>query len=723
MAPADQTPTTGIPNADKVIKLALAYGLTVTMKTTQHENRTHYRVRFAIPVPVAHVGTELGRAIAADTLTVLWTKPLGKGARGRFEQATMESSLEPIELRTLRLVTEAVELLGRDSVKFARDAAPLPEDVVDAPHALYVDGVLKIKVVPAANVRRVVSNRRFRGWLIHQDDQGAICCDNRRWVPTDPRHAAAPLQAIDPTDQTKPAMVAPRSERVKVGELKVGDKFVTRCAWTVRAIDGGTFTVVSNEGQEVTQTVPKDTIVLRTRRAPERQHVRVVNGGAPELVSSREALAEINHAMMDGKRDVREMSAARSSARIAYKDPARGTVDLRPAGNGPAQDDRAAALLGAGEHWEQRFNVFGEEPKTQSINRAAALDLVRWAIGEDWQAYRPQDDSGVNLENPTGESSYNLRPTTAENPPVAAPLKDTREADRIRAAGRQAYAYGVRLEAQQAGTNEVIEERARAALLKAGYAEAADGTEGFRFHTTHLAVCVRGVGAEGNDLPLLADTCALDLEDQGWFTAPVNNQGMRLVRLTPPMDQAQGIVEEGKRRSIASAHDQALAENARREAPAAQEPQNLTDWERETLTRTQEAPAAPRDTTADENAAQEPPERPAVDHAPGDLHAVLLATADLMDQDNERTRALYGAPAGICVGTTLGFIRAAVSSLRGDFDTMWPRIAGEQSLAAADAWARVGTELSNRAFGLLFPEGARSRPVTAEEVRAAAERH
>lgn len=42
-------------------------------------------------------------------------------------------------------------------------------------------------------------------------------------------------------------------------------------------------------------------------------------------------MAEINHAMMGGKKDVREMSAWQSSARITYKDPARGTVDLRPA--------------------------------------------------------------------------------------------------------------------------------------------------------------------------------------------------------------------------------------------------------------------------------------------------------------------------------------------------------------------------------------------------------
>jgi hypothetical protein len=37
-------------------------------------------------------------------------------------------------------------------------------------------------------------------------------------------------------------------------------------------------------------------------------------------ISVREALAEVNHAMMDGKRDVRSMSSGRTQHNIEYKD-------------------------------------------------------------------------------------------------------------------------------------------------------------------------------------------------------------------------------------------------------------------------------------------------------------------------------------------------------------------------------------------------------------------
>lgn len=248
---AAQTPSTGIPNADELITLALAFGLTVTVETKQRDTLTSHVVRISIPVPVAYAGTELGRAIANSTVTMLWTKGTRKGARGRLDDATAWSADDHRKLRTLRLVTACVESLGRDSNRYAREAAPLPEDVVDAPHAVFVDGRQVHAGIPAAHVRTIVKNRRFRGWLVHQDDENAICSDDRRYVPV--------------------------------------------------------------------QLAP----------AEERQHVRTANGTAA-LVNSRDALAEINHAMMDGKRDVREMSAARSSAHIVYRDE-RGTVDLRPA--------------------------------------------------------------------------------------------------------------------------------------------------------------------------------------------------------------------------------------------------------------------------------------------------------------------------------------------------------------------------------------------------------
>ncbi|QDN64367.1 hypothetical protein [Streptomyces sp. S1D4-14] len=42
--------------------------------------------------------------------------------------------------------------------------------------------------------------------------------------------------------------------------------------------------------------------------------------GVTTHVSIREAMAEVNHAMMDGKRDVREMSSGRDRHWIDYKD-------------------------------------------------------------------------------------------------------------------------------------------------------------------------------------------------------------------------------------------------------------------------------------------------------------------------------------------------------------------------------------------------------------------
>ncbi|MER7377153.1 hypothetical protein [Streptomyces lanatus] len=253
---------TGIKNADELITLAAAFGLTVTVETTDRETLTSYVVRFAIPVPVAYAGTELGRTIAGDTMTLLWTKAKKKGARGCLVDATVWSVVSHRKLRTLREATAAVETLGHNSAKYARDAAPLPEDVVDAPHALYIDGKLRKEGIPAERVRTFVKNRRFNGLVTHQDDDGGIVCDNRRYVPV--------------TTEPAPAEEAPAPA------------------------------------------------------AEERMHVRIANGGSPELLDSRDALDEINHAMMDGKRDVREMSEGRGNARIVYRDQ-RGTVELRRA--------------------------------------------------------------------------------------------------------------------------------------------------------------------------------------------------------------------------------------------------------------------------------------------------------------------------------------------------------------------------------------------------------
>ncbi|MET8608925.1 hypothetical protein ABZV92_35875 [Streptomyces rubiginosohelvolus] len=276
-----ETPKTGIKNADELITLAVAFGLTVTVETTDRDTLTSYVVRIAIPVPVAYAGTELGRTIAGDSVALLWTKAKKKGARGCLVDATVWSAADHRKVRTLRAINAAIDTLGHASAKYARDAAPLPEDVVDAPHAVFVDGHQVHAGIPAEHVRTIVKNRRFRGWTFHQDDENAICIEGRRYVPVQPA----------PAEETP----APAAD--------------------------------------------------------ERQHVRITNDGPAEIIPTREALDEINAAMMqpEVKRTVKRMSASQSTAHIVYRDGR--TVYLRPATPGdvfptPAERPTDAELTG-----------------------------------------------------------------------------------------------------------------------------------------------------------------------------------------------------------------------------------------------------------------------------------------------------------------------------------------------------------------------------------------
>ena len=67
-----------------------------------------------------------------------------------------------------------------------RPVPPTVDDVVDAPHALFVSGELKHEGLPADRIRRCVSNLRFQRKAFTQDTNGAICVDNRRYVPQPP---------------------------------------------------------------------------------------------------------------------------------------------------------------------------------------------------------------------------------------------------------------------------------------------------------------------------------------------------------------------------------------------------------------------------------------------------------------------------------------------------------------------------------------------------------
>ncbi|MCX5182583.1 hypothetical protein [Streptomyces sp. NBC_00268] len=59
----------------------------------------------------------------------------------------------------------------------------LPDDVVDAPHTLFIDDRQIRTGIPAERVRKIVNVRRFAGRPTHQDGDKAIVCDSRRYVP------------------------------------------------------------------------------------------------------------------------------------------------------------------------------------------------------------------------------------------------------------------------------------------------------------------------------------------------------------------------------------------------------------------------------------------------------------------------------------------------------------------------------------------------------------
>jgi hypothetical protein len=64
-----------------------------------------------------------------------------------------------------------------------QDSRPTTDDVRDVPHALYVNGALRFEGLTASRVRMFVGNLRFQRKDFHQDAEGAICVENRRYVP------------------------------------------------------------------------------------------------------------------------------------------------------------------------------------------------------------------------------------------------------------------------------------------------------------------------------------------------------------------------------------------------------------------------------------------------------------------------------------------------------------------------------------------------------------
>lgn len=102
-----------------------------------------------------------------------------------------------------------------------------------------------------------------------------------------------------------------------------------------------------------------------------------------------------------------------------------------------------------------------------------------------------------------------------------------------------------------------------------------------------------------------------------------------------------------------------------------------------------------------------------------DIINALHLTAGLMAADEKRTRDAYGSPVGIPVSMAARLIwQACADGMNPSLE--WVRRAREESLEAANAWSEGRSKLEHRVFDLLFPNGARSSAVTADEVRAAA---
>lgn len=64
-----------------------------------------------------------------------------------------------------------------------RDERPTMDDVRDVPHVLYVGAERRGPVLGPDRIRTFVNNLRFQRMQFHQDAEGAIWVENRRYVP------------------------------------------------------------------------------------------------------------------------------------------------------------------------------------------------------------------------------------------------------------------------------------------------------------------------------------------------------------------------------------------------------------------------------------------------------------------------------------------------------------------------------------------------------------
>ncbi|MFF4902335.1 hypothetical protein [Streptomyces sp. NPDC001068] len=102
--------------------------------------------------------------------------------------ARLSNRLSPMRLRGVEPVS--IRLWSKAPAKL--EELPTTDDVVDAPHAVYVGEERKHDGIPAAQVRKIVSNLRFKRQQFRQDPADrAIVVENRRYVPQ-PAPGAAP---------------------------------------------------------------------------------------------------------------------------------------------------------------------------------------------------------------------------------------------------------------------------------------------------------------------------------------------------------------------------------------------------------------------------------------------------------------------------------------------------------------------------------------------------
>ncbi|OEJ21039.1 hypothetical protein [Streptomyces subrutilus] len=452
---------------------------------------------------------------------------------------------------------------------------PTVEDVVDAPHAVYVGDERVHEGIPASHVRTIVGNLRFKRAAFTQDPDGAICVEDRAYVPqlfhmrtvnggTPERiDSAKAMREIDnammkpgkdgvremsaagsrarivyrdvrgtvelrpATREEAAATVKPERERYAVGDLvivrpvvfdskKRRHRVMPEYLGTVGSWASPDYMVRSLVADEDGHGV-RPCRVHELRPATEEERVSAaVQAVADPLDDGLAAyFAETYAAVADGTavpvRADKVVVGMDVIAAVRLEDRTIGTVDRFVH---PYQPSVAVT-------WEPRDH--------------------RDSVMGDRRVFSPDHHLVVTVDSIARLTSASL----------AAADEEQREAnDRARRAelGRKAYEEGARLDAQRRATNEVIEEHARMLLLKVGYGEARPGTAGFVFRTNHNVVGLYAQDAQGEPSPEWLDVYRDLLECSGWFAEYKSGYHGSYLAVLPPTAEARAMVEEAAAR-------------------------------------------------------------------------------------------------------------------------------------------------------------------------------